>query len=364
MKRVPGKQRSLVIDVSNILFRVSAVQKTAPHGGSANLSPQDLVGLCMHIALSSIMKQYDKFRPDHLVFAFEGGNNWRKEFTAKTKARLAYKGNRVYDPAMEHFYKLIEAFKETMSAHTSVICLSVPSMEADDVIAAYTQLHAAPGHEVIIISGDRDFTQLLRDPNVFLINPDNGKPRNQPGDKGYEPDIEYWLFRKCVRGDMGDYVPSAFPRVRETKIKAAYDNEYDRINFMNSTWEEPELDGQGFPIILEDGSAKLIKHRVGDLYEQNKILVDLRAQPAEQREYLLAEVQKQVADISNYSHFHFLRFLKNFDLEHMSKNATKFADMLSHNQRYRKGTIQQPVIDDKDDEMPAVKGKAGSVLQF
>jgi 5'-3' exonuclease len=343
MKRVPGKKRSLVIDISNILFRVAAVQKQSPYG-AADVDPQDLVGLCMHISLQSIFKYYEKFRPDVVVFAFEGGDNWRKEYTAKVRSRLAYKGNRVYDPAMEHFYKLMNSFKETISSHTSIICLNVPGMEADDAIGGYAQIYANPEHEVFIVSGDRDFTQLTRDPDVKLVNPDNGKLRNQPGDKNYEPDIEYWLFLKCVRGDMGDYVPSAWPRVRETKIRKAYENEYDRINFMNATWEEPARDDRGLPVLNEDGSAKLNKYRVGDLYDENKILVDLRAQPEPLRTYLLEEVKKQVENVGNYSHFHFLRFLNSFNLSNVAQNATKFADMFSHNQRYRKGEAQ-PVLE-------------------
>lgn len=339
MKRTPGKKRSLVMDISNLLFRVAAVQKQSPYG-AADTDPQDLVGLCMHISLQSIFKYYEKFRPDIIVFAFEGGDNWRKEYTKKNRSRLAYKGNRAYDPAMEHFYKLMNSFKETIAAHTSIICLNVPGMEADDEIAAYAQINAAPDHEVFIVSGDRDFTQLTRDENVKLINPDNGKFRNQPGDKGYEPDIEYWLFLKCIRGDMGDYVPSAFPRVRETKIKAAYTNEYDRINFMNSTWSEPERDERGLPVLNEDGSAKMVQYRVGDLYDENKVLVDLRAQPEPLRTYLLEEVQKQTDNVGHYSHFHFLRFLNSFNLSSVAQNATKFADMFSHNQRYRKGEAQ------------------------
>jgi 5'-3' exonuclease len=370
MKRTPGKKRSLVVDISNILFRVASVQKQSPFG-AGDVDPQDLVGLCMHIALQSIYKYYEKFRPDIVVFAFEGGSNWRKEYTAEARSRLAYKGNRAYDPAMEHFYKLMESFKETMSAHTSIICLSVPGMEADDSIAAYTQLNASEEHEVVIISGDRDFTQLTRDKNVHLINPDNGKPRNQPGDKAYEPDIEYWLFLKCVRGDMGDYVPSAFPRVRETKIKAAYLNEYDRINFMNSLWSEQTRDENGRPEFHDDGSAKMTQYRVGDLYEENKILVDLRAQPEPLRTYLLDEVTAQTEKVGNYSHFHFLRFLNEFRLSNVAQNATKFADMFSHNQRFRKGeknpmierAIQKQNKEDYEDQQEAKATNSG-LLQF
>lgn len=324
----PTPKRTLIADISNLLFRVAAVQKnTNPF--NKDLSPEDLVGLCMHISLQSIYKWYNKYKPDFIVFAFEGKNNWRKEFTTKNAVRRAYKGNRVYDPEMAHFYKLIEDFYTTMSSHTSICCLKINEMEADDAIGAYCQEYASEQHEVVIISGDKDFIQLLKIPGVKLIDPDTGKARNQPGDKKYEEDLDYWLFLKCIRGDSGDNVMTAYPRVRETKVKKAYINQYDRINFMNETWKQT--------ILEEDGTEKEIVHRVGELYEQNMTLMSLFDQPTEIRDKLFSGVRDQVENIGKYSHFHFLRFCMDFQLERVKQDAMKFVDMLSNNQLFRSG---------------------------
>lgn len=315
-------KRTLVVDVSNLLFRVASVQKTS-NPFNKDLSGEDLVGLCMHISLHSIYKWYQKFNPDFVVFAFEGQNNWRKTFTADSKSRKAYKGNRVYDPEMKHFYTLIDSLYETIKSHTSICCLKVDMMEADDAIAGYCQLNAEDGNEIYIISGDKDFIQLMKLPGVFLINPDTGKQRNLPGDKNYEADLDYWLFLKCVRGDMGDYVPSAYPRVRETRIKKAYENEYERLNFMKEVWRDEED----------------VVHTVGDLFEENKILLSLFDQPDEIRIKLLEGVAEQTADIGKYSHFHFIRFCASYNLTRVQENAKTFADMFSNNQRFLKGEV-------------------------
>jgi hypothetical protein len=213
-------------------------------------------------------------------------------------------------------------------------------MEADDAIAAYCQLYARHDHDIYIISGDRDFTQLLSLPGVKLVNPDNGKLRNQPGDKDYEPDLDYWIFKKCIRGDGGDNVPSAYPKVRETRIRKAYENQYERVNFMNEVWVEkkPLLDDQGNQLFDAEGKplAVEIKHRVGDLYEHNIVLMDLYKQPADQRMILEEGVKMQVENINNYSHFHFLRFLGEFRLQKVSEEAIRFVDMLANNQRFLK----------------------------
>lgn len=353
MKKLPKK--SLVVDVSNILFRVSAVQKNSPYARDS--STDDLVGLCMHISLYSIFKWYNKFKPDFVVFAFEGANNWRKTYTTDEKSRVGYKSGRIIDPEMKHFYQLIDAFRHTITAHTSICCLCVDKMEADDSIAAYCQLYATPDHEITIISCDRDFTQLLSLPNVKLVNPDNGKERNTPDDKEYEPNLEYWLFKKCVRGDAGDSVPSAFPRVRETRIKKAFEDQYERLNFMNDTWTQEvfEKDENGVEV------KKEVTHRVGDLFEHNIILMDLTKQPAELRKTLEEEVKRQVNITGTYSHFHFLRFLGEYKLQKVSEEAMRFVEMFANNQRFLKG--EKP----KEEQKVLVeepKQKIASLLEF
>ena len=322
-----------MFDISNILFRVAAVQKHSNHSRDAETT--DLVGLCMHVGIQSIYKWYQKYRPDFVVFAFEGGNNWRKTYTAEVKARLAYKGNRQVDPEMAHYYELISSFRTTMKTHTSICCLTVDQMEADDSIAGYCQLYADPSHEIYVVSGDRDFTQLLKLPNVHLVDPATGKLRNQKHDKDYAEDIDYWLFMKCIRGDMGDHVPSAFPKVRETKIRKAYENAYDRANFMNERWTQKIVDRQ------EDGSLteSLVEHRVGDLYNQNVMLLDLFNQPEPYRSQLLADVRTQVADLGHYSHFHFLRFLEQYQLNKLRDEAMKYVELFANNQRFLKGEV-------------------------
>lgn len=370
-----NSRRTLIIDVSNILFRVSAMQKAGPYGKEASV--EDLVGMSFHVSLQSIFKYYNKYNPDFLVFAFDGDRNWRKDYTAKMKSRLPYKGNRVRDPEMEHYYRLLKEFRTTISLYTSICCISVDTLEADDVIAGFCQLFASPQHEVVIVSGDKDFTQLLKIPGVTLINPDDGKPRNQPTSKEYEPDIDYWIFKKCIRGDGGDNVPSAWPRVRETKIKKAYMSDYDRANFMNERWSQPQFEvhpqtGLPTPVMEADESGNLVQkvnvYRVGDLFEENVVLMDLSKQPPEQRSLIEESVKEQVEKTSTYSHFQFLRFLSNNDLRRVQEDAMKFIDMFTNNQRFLKGEkteeVKKPVVKKLDVKAQLAELKKSNLLSF
>lgn len=360
MQRTPKK--SLVVDVSHLLFRVSSVQKYS-NPFARECTPEDLIGLCFHISIQSIYKLYQKFRPDFIVFAFEGGNNWRKVYTAEFKARQAYKGNRVQDPEMAHFYKLIADFELTMKAHTSICCLTIDKMEADDAIAAYCQLYATPDHEITIVSGDKDFTQLTKLPGVRLYDPVAGKYRNQPKDKDYIEDIDYWLFMKCVRGDGGDNVASAYPKVRETKIKQAYINSFDRANFMNTLWDDKKVTAQPDGTVL----TETIQRRVGDIFNQNVILMDLEKQPEPHRTNLLNGVKEQVEDVGHYSHFHFLRFLEEYQLNKLREDAMKYVELFANNRRFLKGEAAPKTVLNKEEKRvyrEAAEESGGEVIDM
>lgn len=249
---------------------------------------------------------------------------------------------------MEPFFELLESFREVMTQHSSAVILSDDELEGDDCFSAYVQKNTEEGHTVIGVSGDRDFVQLYKCPGFSLINPDTGKERNQPGDKDYEPDLDYWTFLKCIRGDKGDHVFSAFPRVREDKIKRAYSDDYYRTEFMNNEWS------------IKDDDGNIIKtHRVGDLYEENKLLMDLFHQPEHIKRKMREMVINAEANHSTYSNFHFLRFLGKHKLNFIAEHIDTYTDMMSSNTKYKRRLeaeargekIEEPVVQNKMKKM-------------
>lgn len=332
------KKKSLVFDIPNIAFEVAAVNK--PNDKNKNFGTDDatLSGLCMHILFSRVQKFFRQHNPDYIVFAFENRNNWRKAWTASEDciSKRPYKGNRVYDSSMEYYFKMLDAFKETCTHHTSIICLSAEGLEGDDMIAGYCQLYANNDHEVIVLSGDKDFIQLLKNPNVTLINQRDGKLRNQPGDKLYWDDLDFFMFEKCMRGDKKDNVFSAKPGVRTTQLQKAFKDEYEHLKLMNETWDA-EVGG------------KIVTYKVGDLYEENKILLDLTKQPEEIRQYMFEHIKNEVNNLGKYSNFHFLRFLGKFELKKIAEEINKFQDIFIRNTQTAKG-ISPVTIETKKKE--------------
>lgn len=297
----------LLVDSANILYRT----------WSANAKNEEArVGLCVHSALFSMRKWINKLKPDKVVFVFEGGDNWRKKWTASEECVSGnqYKAHRVYDPAMEQYFEFVDDFRDLIQNHSALNTLQVPGCEGDDVIAGFIQLMAEiePESEVVVLSSDRDFIQLKKFSGVTLIDPATGSERDVDLKTNERADPVFYLFEKCIRGDGGDGVFSAFPRVRKTRIRAAFEDEYERVQLMNETWEK-------------DG----VTYRVGDLFEENKILVDLSAQPEEIRATMYEHIYTQMGTTQKFSNFHFMRFLGKYNLMAIKDDAYKFVDILS-----------------------------------
>lgn len=307
----------MIVDTANVLFRVaSAHGKYGPQG-----TPEEKAGLAMHIALNTLNKYYKQFRPDEFAVTFEGGQNWRKEYTKsiECKSQRLYKGNRVKDPSMIPFFELIKSFEELARTHTSVVCLSHPRLEGDDLFAGYVQRFAPQGDKIIGVSGDRDFTYLTKYENFTLINPDDGKPRTCD-------DPEFFMYEKCFRGDPGDNVISALPRVRKDRLIKALTDDYEFTKLMNEEWTYTDP---------ETGEQTLYKTK--ELFEENQLLMNLERQPAEIRAIIEQVLDHELEHHGKFSHFHFTKFCGKFGLKQIAENAQAFADMFGTTGRKSNG---------------------------
>ncbi len=308
--------KRLVVDTSNILFRVASA-----HGKyHATGSGEDQAGLAMHMALNTLKSYYRKVQPDQVAVAFEGAKNWRKEYTksAECKSGRGYKANRVKDDSMVAFYELIGAFENLARTHTSLVCLSHPELEGDDVIAGYAQHFSAIGDEVVVLSGDKDFIQLLKLPGVSILNPDDGKLRGWDKKTGEKIDPEYFMFEKAIRGDAGDNVMAAYPRVRSTRIMKAWESEYERTNFMNETWE-----------FSDPSTGEKRTMCVGDLFKENQTLMNLFEQPPRIRQLIDETIKHEILHHGQFSLFHFQKFCAKFGLKKINEDAQHFMELFS-----------------------------------
>lgn len=296
----------LVVDIPNLFFRVVAAHNTK-FGGDE----EDKAGLALHSCLNTMNKWYTKVQPDKIIVVFEGSNNWRKTYTKspECKSGVIYKGNRVKDPSMEHLFQVITDFETLARNHTSIVCLSADTLEGDDLIAGCAQYFSKEGHEVIILSGDKDFMQLLKLDNVKLLNPDKGEFRECDNP-------EYFIFEKCIRGDTGDNVRSAFPRVRSKRLEKAYQDQYEMVSLMNETWS-----------ITDNEKEK--KFSVKELFEENQLLMDLEKQPDDIRDLIFSTINDGIEKRGKFSMFAFQKFVGQHGLKQIGENVNKFIKLLS-----------------------------------
>jgi DNA polymerase I len=100
-------------------------------------------------------------RPDLIAVAFDAkGPTFRHEQYAEYKATR--------ERAPEDMVAQLDDLREVVRGH-GITLFEVPGYEADDVIGTLAKAGEAAGHEVMIVTGDKDFMQLVSD-HVKLYN--------------------------------------------------------------------------------------------------------------------------------------------------------------------------------------------------
>jgi len=297
----------LIFDMTNVLYRTFFANKSE--------DDRTIAGLAHHAALMTLNKYFKKYKPNKKVIMCFDRPSWRKEYTKSDQcvSKKKYKGNRrqqMTDAERNKFQAFMDhigEFEEIMKTQTTTVCLSQDGLEADDFVALFT--HAYPNDKTTIISGDKDLIQLITD-NVELVDPQSGKNRTL---NEWNGDAELFLFEKCFRGDLGDNVQSAYPRLRKTKILAAFDDDFVFNNLLQDTWTDQE------------DTEFLVK----ELFDENRRLMDLRCQPDDIQRSGLEHILSEMKHPGNFSYFHFLRFCGNHELKRVSAQIETFIPMLS-----------------------------------
>lgn len=109
-------------------------------------------------------------RPDYLGWVHDSGLSFRHERYPAYKATREKLGEELqadFDRGMERIAGLLDAY--------NIPVITLAGFEADDVIGTMAKLGVNAGLEVVVVSGDKDFQQLVR-PGVRLLNPGRGGP--------------------------------------------------------------------------------------------------------------------------------------------------------------------------------------------
>ena len=155
------------------------------------------VDLIRHQVLNSIRGFKSRFsKYGELVICCDDKNYWRKKIFPYYKAsRKKTREESNLDWAA--IFNTLHTIKAEINLPYAV--LQVESAEADDIIAVMVERYS--NEKIMIVSGDKDFSQLQRYKNVSQYSPIT-KKFIKVGDP-----LSY-LFEHVIRGDAGDGVPN------------------------------------------------------------------------------------------------------------------------------------------------------------
>ncbi|HEY0169658.1 MAG TPA: DNA polymerase I [Pyrinomonadaceae bacterium] len=204
-------ERVFLIDSFSHIFRAFF----APMGGRAEplTNSRGQVTQAVFVFTSMLRKLLADEKPHYIAAVFESGVP-----TFRHEMNVGYKANRVAPP--EELESQIPYIVRVCEAY-NVPILNVPGFEADDVIGALALQAAEQGLQAVIVSNDKDMTQLVRDPWVVCMrNNSQNVKRKEP-----VPPVEWcdeaWVENKFgvkptqivdllgLMGDSVDNIPGA-----------------------------------------------------------------------------------------------------------------------------------------------------------
>jgi DNA polymerase-1 len=159
------KRRIFLIDGYALIYRAFFAMLSRPLTTSRGENTSVAWGIA-----NFLLRLSDKHHPDAVAWVHDSGTSFRHEQLPEYKAtreKLGAELQQDFDRSIERVEELLRAF--------SVPLVAVPGYEADDVIATLAVRFAAAGNDVVIVSGDKDFYQLIG-PRISLLNPGRGGP--------------------------------------------------------------------------------------------------------------------------------------------------------------------------------------------
>ena len=153
-----------------------------------------------HMILNSIrmyrMEHHDEY--GEVVLTWDSKHSWRRDYFPEYKASRR-KGREESDLNWDDIFGTLNKIRNEIKENFPYKYLEVFGAEADDIIGFLCEENR--DEKIMIISGDKDFIQLQKYPNVKQWSPITKKDVN-----GFNPTT--YLKEHILRGDTSDGVPN------------------------------------------------------------------------------------------------------------------------------------------------------------
>ena len=163
----PDKPRLFLVDGYALIYRAFFALISRPLTTSKGENTSASWGIA-----NFLQRLITKHQPDYLGWVHDSGLSFRHERYPAYKAtreKLTEELQSDFDRGMERIRQILDAYR--------IPVMTLPGYEADDVIGTLVARSVEQGVNAVVVSGDKDFQQLVR-PGVWLLNPGRGGPAN------------------------------------------------------------------------------------------------------------------------------------------------------------------------------------------
>jgi len=165
--QLPSSPRLFLIDGYALIYRAFFALISRPLTTSKGENTSAAWGV-----VNFLQRLVANHRPEYIGWVHDSGLSFRHETYPAYKAtreKLTEELQADFNRGMERISEILDAFQ--------VPVLTLKGYEADDVIGTLASQCNQASVNVVIVSGDKDFQQLVR-PGVWLLNPGRGGPAN------------------------------------------------------------------------------------------------------------------------------------------------------------------------------------------
>ncbi|MBL0171595.1 MAG: DNA polymerase I [Gemmatimonadaceae bacterium] len=161
----PTAPRLFLVDGYALIYRAFFALMTRPLSTSRGENTSAAWGIA-----NFLKRLLNTHKPELLGWVHDSGATFRDDLYPDYKATR----EKLTDELQADFDRGLERITQLLAAY-HIPVMAVPGFEADDVIGTLAIKGVEAGYNVVIVSGDKDFQQLVR-PGVWLLNPGRGGP--------------------------------------------------------------------------------------------------------------------------------------------------------------------------------------------
>jgi len=216
----------ILVDMSQIMMANIMMQMHI----SKEKEPEEK--MVRHMILNSLRMYRSRFISEfgELVLCYDSRHYWRRDYFPEYKYNRR-KSRETSSQDWDAIFGCLNIIKEEIKTNMPYKFLEVYGAEADDIIATICSEY---NEEIMILSGDKDFIQLQKFPNVKQYSPITKKMVNGANPVGY-------LKEHVFRGDSSDGIPNVLSPdntfidglrqhpLRKNKIASWMDHDFDDV---------------------------------------------------------------------------------------------------------------------------------------